>query len=42
MSTRIAAAAELHGLLPETQMGNRLERSIDLVIKLVVDTMYTA
>jgi hypothetical protein len=42
MSTRIAAAAELHGLLPETQMGNRPERSTDLAIKLVVDATHTA
>jgi retron-type reverse transcriptase len=42
MSTRIAAAAELQGLLPETQMGNRPERSTDLAIKLVVDATHTA
>jgi hypothetical protein len=42
ISRRIAAAAELQGLLPETQMGNRPERSTDLAIKLVVDATHTA
>jgi hypothetical protein len=42
ISKRIAAAAESQGLLPETQMGNRPERSTDLAIKLVVDTTHTA
>ena len=42
ISSRIAAAAEAQGLLPETQMGNRPERSTDLVIKLVVDATHTA
>jgi retron-type reverse transcriptase len=37
-----AAAAESQGLLPETQMGNRPQRSTDLVIKLVVDATHTA
>jgi hypothetical protein len=42
ISRRIAAAAESQGLLPETQMGNRPERSTDLAIKLVVDATHTA
>jgi hypothetical protein len=42
ISQRIAAAAESQGLLPETQMGNRPERSTDLAIKLVVDATHTA
>jgi hypothetical protein len=42
ISKRIAAAAESQGLLPETQMGNRPERSTDLTIKLVVDAMHIA
>jgi hypothetical protein len=42
ISKRIAAAAETQGLLPETQMGNRPERSTDLAIKLVVDATHTA
>jgi hypothetical protein len=42
ISSRIAAAAEAQGLLPETQMGNRPERSTDLAIKLVVDATHTA
>ena len=39
---RFAAAAEAQGLLPETQMGNRPQRSTDLAIKLVVDATHTA
>jgi hypothetical protein len=42
ISKRIATAAESQGLLPETQMGNRPERSTDLAIKLVVDATHTA
>jgi hypothetical protein len=42
ISWRIATAAESQGLLPETQMGNRPERSTDLAIKLVVDATHTA
>ena len=42
ISQRIAAAAESQGLLPETQMGNRPERSTDLAIKLVVDATHVA
>jgi hypothetical protein len=42
ISSRIAAAAEEQGLLPETQMGNRPDRSTDLAIKLVVDATHTA
>ena len=41
-SRRFAAAAEVQGLLPETQMGNRPQRSTDLAIKLVVDATHTA
>ena len=41
-SRRLAAAAEAQGLLPETQMGNRPQRSTDLAIKLVVDATHTA
>jgi hypothetical protein len=39
---RFAAVAEAQGLLPETQMGNRPQRSTDLAIKLVVDATHTA
>ena len=40
ISQRIAAVVESQGLLLETQIGNRLERSTDLAIKLVVDATY--
>ena len=39
---RIADAAEEHGLLPEGQMGNRRERSTELAIRMVTDSVYTA
>jgi retron-type reverse transcriptase len=39
---RIADAAESHQLLPEGQMGNRRERSTELAIRMVTDTVYTA
>jgi hypothetical protein len=40
ISQRIAAVAESQGLLLETQIGNRPERSTDLAIKLVVDAIH--
>jgi hypothetical protein len=42
ISQRIATTAESQGLLLETQIGNRPERSTDLTIKLVVDTTHVA
>jgi len=36
MATRVAAAAERHGLLPDEQMGNRQHRSTEVAIRLVV------
>jgi hypothetical protein len=42
ISRRFADAAESQGLLPETQMGNRPQRSTDLAVKIVVDATHTA
>ena len=39
---RVAEAAEEHGLLPETQMGNRPGRSTELALRLVTDIVHTA
>ena len=42
VSRRVADAAEDHQLLPEGQMGNRRERSMELAIRAVTDAVYTA
>ena len=39
---RITEAAEAHQLLPEGQMGNRKDWSIELAIRVVTDAVYTA
>ena len=36
VAQRIARATEVHGLLPDEQMGNRAYRSTELAIRLVV------
>ena len=41
MSCYIRDTIESQGLLLETQIGNRPYRSIELIVKLVVDTTYT-
>src|SRR5436190_3842754 len=42
VSRRVADAAEDHWLLPEGQMGNRREHSMELAIRVVTDAVYTA
>jgi hypothetical protein len=39
---RIAEAAEEHRLLPDGQMGNRKDRSTELAVRMVTDSVYTA
>ena len=39
---RIADKAEAMGLLPEGQMGNRRQRSTELAIRVVTETVHTA
>ena len=42
MGRRIAEAAEEQRLLPETQMGNRKERSTELAVRMVTEIVRTA
>src|SRR5436190_4516019 len=42
VSRRVADTVEDHWLLPEGQMGNRREHSMELVIQAVTDAVYTA
>ena len=39
---RIAKAVETYQLLPEGQMGNRKEQSIELAIQIVTNIVFTA
>ena len=42
VAERIVRAAEEYELLPKHQMGNRIERSTELGIRMVTETVYTA
>ena len=42
VSCYITDTTEIHGLLPETQIGNRPYRSMELVVKLTIDATYIA
>ena len=42
VAERIVRAAEKHELLPKHQIGNRIERSTELAIRIVTEAAYTA